>query len=305
MKQQIHPLLAVACIVVITAGLKAAASIANPLLLAALLAVSIMPLIMWQMKKGVSNGVAILLTVITVILAGTVLIVILGLSAARIAEKLPDYEARVADLLKGSMDYLAAKGVNLASLWQLDAFRPENLVKQAVSFLRGTLSAFGNAVVVLLLVVFLLIELTSLKIKTDQKTQQGFAWLIKFSGVGSDIRKYISITALTGLYTAVANVILLVILGVDFPILWGFLSFLFNFIPSIGFFISLLPPVLLGLIESGWGTALMVIIGFFVINAFVDNVVKPRLMGKSLDMLLFFGLIRPNFSDYSDPFELA
>ncbi|MEW6585214.1 MAG: AI-2E family transporter [Nitrospirota bacterium] len=294
MKQQIHPLVAIACLVVITAGMKAAASILNPVLLAMLLAVSIMPLIMWQTKKGVPNGVAIVLTIVIVILAGSGLTVVLGLSVARLAQKLPTYESQVTDLLKGFLDFLSAKGIDISNLRELEAFSPANLVKYAIRFLSGTISAFGNAVVVLFLVVFLLIEFTVLRAKHEKGLLPAASWIVKFGTLGDELRKYVSITALTGLYTATANVILLVILGVDFPIMWGFLSFLFNFIPSIGFFISLIPPVLLGLLESGAGTAIIVIIGFFLINAFVENVVKPRLMGKELDvsiLLIFVSLV--------------
>ncbi len=294
MKQQIHPLVALACLVVITAGMKASASILNPFLLALLLAVSIMPLIMWLQRKRVPSGLAIVITIIMVILAGLGLTAVLGLSVARLAQKLPTYELQIKDLLQEVFDFLSAKGIEISNLRELEAFSPENLVKYAVSFLKGTLSAFGNAIVVLLLVVFLLIDFIILRSKYDEGILPADSLLVKFSTLGGEVRKYISITALSGLYTAIANIILLIILGVDFPILWGFLSFLFNFIPNIGFFISLIPPVLLGLFESGVGTAVIVVVGFVVMNAIVENVVKPRLMGKELDMsilLIFLSLI--------------
>jgi predicted PurR-regulated permease PerM len=249
---------------------------------------------MWQQRKGIPRGLAIVITILIVALAGLVLTVVLGLSVARLAQKLPTYESQVTDLLKGFLDFLSAKGIDISNLRELAAFSPENLVKYAVRFLGETVSAFGNTVVVLLLVVFLLIEFTRLRAKQEKGLLPADSWIVKFSTLGGEVRKYVSLTALTGLYTAIANVILLVILGVDFPVLWGFLSFLFNFIPSIGFFISLIPPVLFGLLESGAGTAVIIIIGFFLINAFVDNIVKPRLMGKELDMsilLIFVSLI--------------
>jgi predicted PurR-regulated permease PerM len=294
MKQQIHPLVALACLVVITAGMKASASIVNPILLAMLLAVSVMPLIMWQQRKGVPDGLAVVFTIVIVILAGLGLTVMLGLSVARFTQKLPTYEAQVANLLHGFIDFLSAKGIQISNLKELGAFSPSNIVQYAVRFLGNTISAFGNAVVVLLLVVFFLIEFTAFRRNITDGVVPADTWLAKFSTLGGELRKYISITALTGLYTAVANIILLVILGVDFPILWGFLSFLFNFIPNIGFFISLAPPVLLGFIESGTGTAVIVLVGFVLINSFVENVIKPRLMGKELDMsilLIFISLL--------------
>lgn len=40
----------------------------------------------------------------------------------------------------------------------------------------------------------------------------------------------------------------------------------------------------LGLIESGWVTAVIVIAGFVIFNAIVDNVLQPRLMGQDLNL---------------------
>ncbi len=98
------------------------------------------------------------------------------------------------------------------------------------------------------------------------------------------MRKYLGIVSLIGLIVGVCNTILLLVLGVDFPILWGVLSFLLNFVPSFGFIISLAPPALLALLQFGWSKALIVVIGFFLINSFTDNVIKPRFMQKGLEV---------------------
>ena len=42
------------------------------------------------------------------------------------------------------------------------------------------------------------------------------------------------------------------LLGVPLPLVWGFFSFLTNFIPNIGFVIGIIPPALLALLDSGW-----------------------------------------------------
>ena len=97
-----------------------------------------------------------------------------------------------------------------------------------------------------------------------------------------------------GLMTAVADVILLVILGVDFPLLWGVFSFLFNFIPVIGGLLAMLPPFGFALLEFGWTKALIVVIGFVLISSLVDNVLKPKLMRQGLDisiLVIFLSLL--------------
>ncbi len=98
---------------------------------------------------------------------------------------------------------------------------------------------------------------------------------------------------------AIANVLLLTILGVDFPITWGVLFFFLNFIPTLGFLLALIPPVIVAFIESGWKIALVVIIGYWVFNFVGDNIIKPRFMKRGLNIsflmiilsLIFWGWV--------------
>jgi predicted PurR-regulated permease PerM len=62
------------------------------------------------------------------------------------------------------------------------------------------------------------------------------------------------------------------------------LFFFLNFIPGVGFFIALVPPALLALLEHGWQRALIVVVGWWVCNLIGDNVIKPRFFVKGLDI---------------------
>ena len=83
-------------------------------------------------------------------------------------------------------------------------------------------------------------------------------------------------------------------LGVDFPILWGLLAFLLNYVPTIGSIIAAIPPVLLALVQLGLGPALGVAIGFVAINVIMGNAVEPRFMGRGLGLstlVVFLSLV--------------
>lgn len=62
------------------------------------------------------------------------------------------------------------------------------------------------------------------------------------------------------------------------------LSFLLNFIPSVGFIIALIPPFLLALVQFGFSKALIVIVAYLIINTITDNIISPRVMGQGLDL---------------------
>jgi len=80
------------------------------------------------------------------------------------------------------------------------------------------------------------------------------------------------------------NTVFLIILGVDFPVLWGLLAFLLGYIPSVGFWLALIPPAALAFLEFGATRALIVLIGYVVINGGVQNFIQPKLMGSGLNI---------------------
>ena len=86
---------------------------------------------------------------------------------------------------------------------------------------------------------------------------------------------------------ALANLVLLVVLGVNFPVIWCFLYFFLHFIPNLGFLISLVPPSLMALLMLGWKRALLVTGGLILTEMLGDYVVKPMLMRKGLHVSLF------------------
>jgi predicted PurR-regulated permease PerM len=138
--------------------------------------------------------------------------------------------------------------------------------------------------------VFILIEAAG-SIAKAQRGEEVHGIMAKYLLFGKEVRKYVSIVSLTGLIVAGGNTILLFALGVDYPVLWGVLSFMLNFVPSLGFLLSVLPPALLALIQFGWQKALVVFVGFFLINALSENVIKTRFMAKGLDVPLLLVML--------------
>jgi len=106
-----------------------------------------------------------------------------------------------------------------------------------------------------------------------------------------EVKRYVAIVGGTGLIQAIAMVILLQILGVDFAVTWGVLFFLLNFIPAVGFLLALIPPAIVGLLQSGWVTALLVAVGYWAINFVGDNILKPKFLKKGLDVSILVILL--------------
>ena len=293
-KLRIHPLLAVASIVVIVAGMREIASVLNIFLVALLLAVSISPILIWQIKKGMPKALSLAVTIFIVLVVAAGLTAVLGVAGNNMAQKAPEYQVRITALYKSLLDVLSERGIKLDDIKQLDVFSPDRVVNFGTGFIENLFSTFGNVFFVLILMIFILIEIADLTIKADSGEFDEDSWQRRFGYISTDLKKYVSINAVVGLLAAVCDFILLIILGIDFAVIWAFLAFFFSFIPNIGFFLSVIPPAMIALLEFGWIHCVIVVVGYVVINLIIDNIIKPKYLGKEFDMsvlLVFLSLL--------------
>src|SRR5262249_30702283 len=274
-------LLGGACVVIIVAGLRAAAELVGFVLFAGLLATCISPLVEELVRRGMTRAFALAITILVVMVGGLVLATVLGASVVRLAQALPTYEARLHEMSAALQSRLAHFGINTADALTREILNSQRAIALATVLLGGIVNTTSTALFLFILVALMLAELASYEARIGDA---GTGIIARLFQVRRDVRKLVSLTALMGLITAVANVLLLVILGVDFPVMWGVLSFLFNFIPAIGGVLAILPPFVLALLEFGWTRALIVVIGFVLINNLIDMVLKPKLMQRGLDI---------------------
>jgi AI-2 transport protein TqsA len=98
----------------------------------------------------------------------------------------------------------------------------------------------------------------------------------------SEVRRYMNLLTVVNLLVAVGDTVFLMLIGIDFAVLWGILAFMMGYIPSIGWWISLIPPFLIAWAQYGIQKALLVLVAYVLINGGVQNIVQPRMMGKGL-----------------------
>jgi predicted PurR-regulated permease PerM len=273
-----------ASLVIVVAGLKLAAPIVDLVLISFLLAFSISPIQNWLIRRKFSKGLAVIVTVLLILVGGSGLVSILAVSLAGLIGKLPEYQARLTSLWNAVTAFFIERGFNLTSLLSLKEFDPSRVVPVAGKMLEAILQGLSSSLFVVIIMVLVLIELASLQYHNfrDKSGRTGFH--SRVNRVVEDVGKYISITGWNGLINAVANYLLLLVLGVDFALTWAVISFFFNFIPNIGIVMALLPPAVIALLKFGWVRALLVVAGYEVLNFICESVIKPRTMKARLNI---------------------
>ena len=108
------------------------------------------------------------------------------------------------------------------------------------------------------------------------------------------LQKYLAMKTLTSLATGLLAGLWVWLLGVDFPVFWGLIAFLFNYVPNIGSFVAAVPAVLMAIVQYGGATGLLVAAGYVVINITIGGVIEPNFMGDSVGLsplVVFMSLV--------------
>lgn len=273
-----------ASLVILIAGLKSASNIVTLFLLAILItAISLAPFD-WLKKKGASDAVAMLAVLFGLWAITTGLFVLLGSSLTSFLSTLPTYQVKIEGIWSSMQQVLVEYGLIEENFDALEQVNPGQALTLAGNVFSGFSSMLSNSLLIVLVFVFMLMEVSSFKHKLAIISPDSLGSMDK---VVSSLKKYFGIKTLTSLATGIMVSIGLALLGVDFPILWGALAFLLNFIPNIGSIIAAVPAVLLAFLQLPIGYGIGTIVLFFAVNFFIGNVVEPKLMGKSLGLSSF------------------
>jgi AI-2 transport protein TqsA len=270
---------------IIIFGMKMSSSILSPILLAAIVGVSVASATGWLKRKGVPDWLALLITITLVFLGVVGLLALIGISVGHLVTTLPQYEDNLQGQIEGLQTALANVGLGdrplHALLGKLDAGK---ILSFFGSVLGGVLSSLSSLVIMLMVLIFLLLAGPGFDTKLRLGFPAGNPTLTCFRDLAGDLREYVSITTWINFLVGLVNTVLLLLLGVDYAVLWGLLSFLMGYIPSVGFWIALVPPFLLAFLEFGAVKALIVLVGYIVINGGVQNFLEPRMMGMGLNL---------------------
>ncbi len=121
------------------------------------------------------------------------------------------------------------------------------------------------------------------------------------SAISEQVSQYLGTLALISFVTGVCAWLVLTILGVRLAAGWGVLTFLLNFIPTVGSIIATIPPVVMAVIQFSPGLfrPFLVLVLLTAIQLAIGNVITPKVMGDKLGVspvmillsLLLWGMI--------------
>jgi predicted PurR-regulated permease PerM len=290
-----------AATMVVVAGLQYGSEIILPLLFAVFLSIIAMPAVTALKKVGLPNSLAIALVVLTV--AGALFGASAGVAGTlkSFSAALPRYEQPLQQLVQDALTAAKDWGVVVESRDLGEYLSPNALMGMVGQTVNAVVSLLARALIVTVTMTFILLEASELTHKLRVAFGDGAegGLVTALSDAGVQVQRYLLIKTLVSAATGLLAGLLCHALDVDFPLMWGTVAFLLNYIPSIGSIVAAFPPLLLAMIQHGPVTALLVLLGYVGINVSLGNLLEPRLLGRSLGLsplvvfvsLLFWGWV--------------
>lgn len=277
-------LIGLAAFIIVVAGMRAAQDMIVPFLLAVFIAIISTPLLTDLQKRGLPTALALFVAIFAVLAVVVGIASLVGGSLEGFSRELPVYQEKLTRQTSRLVNWLSQIGIGVSKETFQEYLNPGAAMVLASGMLKGLGGVLTNAFLILLTVIFILLEVSTFSGKLRMALGSPESSLEHFRLMLDNVKRYMGIKTLTSALTGLLTGAALLMMNVDFAVLWGFLAFLFNFIPNIGSIIAAVPAVLIALLQLGPGAALIVAIIYLVVNTLVGSILEPRLMGHRLGL---------------------
>ena len=281
-------------LVIILTGIRFAADIIVPFILALFIAVVLSPLVQRMVKLRVPRVLAISLLVIIIVMAMVLLLAYLGTSLNELARTLPQYRSSLVIPLKNLEPWLVRLGIGVSVDEMVKYIDPNAAMTLITNLLAQLTNAMSSIFLLLLTVVFMLLEVPQLPTKFQQIMVRPVEGMAAIQRAIDSVSHYLVLKTAISLVTGLVVWGMLSALDVRFAFIWGLLAFALNYIPNIGSVLAAIPPIIQVLAFGGLYDALVVLAGYLIINLVFGNILEPRIMGRGLGLstlVVFLSLI--------------
>ncbi|QWT24130.1 AI-2E family transporter [Subtercola sp. PAMC28395] len=288
-------LVGLAAVVVAAAGISAISQILAPVLLTLILTICANPVRTWLQKRGVPQGLATgsVILVVFALLAGFVYTLVIAF--AQFVSMLPNYSSQFTAMGASIGSWLESIGIGAEQVQQAAAgFNPANILNFFSGLLGSVFGITAGLVIVLTMLILMSADAAYTPTLMRQLSERQPYFVAALGEYTSNVRRYMVVTTVLGVAQGVLNALALWIMGVPAALLWGILAFLCSFIPNIGYFFAIIPPIVFGYLVGGWPTVIAVVVVYGVINAVVQSIIQPRVVGNAVSLsqtITFFSVL--------------
>lgn len=196
-------------------------------------------------------------------------------------------EAYQANLLNAMHELNELVGVDLAA-HMISYVKDSDFTEFISMMIDTTTTLFGDAFLILIYLIFLLVEETIFDRKmaafypNEKEREKKFSLLNKMD---KNIGRYLLLKTFVSFITGMLSYLVLLMFGIDSPFFWAMMIFVLNYIPTVGSLIATLFPAFFAILQFGeLAPFVYVLVSVGVIQVIVGNIIEPKMMGNSLNM---------------------
>lgn len=278
--------LTLATLSITAVGVYFARSMVGPAFFALTLVITVRPLHTWMVRHQVPKLLAATATMTLIVVFILSLFVAMGVAIAQFVDALPDSSAKFQSLWDEGVKHLETMGVSQETLIeQLSKVVDASKVASLAQSVLGQVSNAGSMLLVLFLSIFFLtIDTMTISSRAAALAQVKPGLYDSLSRFSAAVRSYWAVSTIFGLIVAVFDTAVLMLLDVPMAVTWGVFSFITNYIPNLGFVIGVIPPAVLGLVNSGPWTAVWVVVAYSVLNFVIQSLIQPKFTGDAVGL---------------------
>ncbi len=276
-------LLAITTGILVIAALKLSYHVTVPFLVAVFLMTLAWPF-QARLERRIPRWLALLVTMLAVFAIFGLIGWAFVYSANRIAERAPELSERLTRLTADVSEWARARNLPIPSGTGLGSNRLAPFLGAIASALYSTA---GTLALVVAFLVLGLLEVRDFDKKVTWRLKRGLGEGVHIAAVtiASRIRRYLVALSITSAISGLATGVFAMAMGLELAVMWGFIAFILNYVPTLGPFVAILPPTAFALLQfEGPGRPALVFLGVGAIQFFVGNFLDPKIEGKILSL---------------------
>ena len=293
-------------IVLVLFVLKATSEVMIPVAFALFLFAFVNPLMEKLSKFKIPNAISIILIMLFVVSIFLVVGYFMGIMVNLLIAKLPYYAERVkaVDILLSQyvIKYIDDVPRNFSIIGSLNVDWYSLLMGWLTSISSRVLSLLSDVMIILITLMFLLFERSTFmpKVSVALDNDKGQKLSSLLGKINKQIAKYLSFKTIISLATGLCFYLTALVTGLDFALLWGFLAFVLNFIPTIGSIVVTGLTIFMAIIQftPDWIMIVYVAVLTISIEMVLGNIIDPRIQGVQLNISPLMILISLSFWGY-------
>lgn len=283
-----------ASFVVIMAGIKMASEIVVILFLAIFISSILSSVLNILQTNKVPKFLSYLLLLFLVVIISFLFAYVVNISLKDFLTNIPNYEEKLKNIILNSIHLAQDYGFKIDKTKLSEALSFSSFFGLTTNIIGSVSTFLSKLLLVVIGVAFILSESKSFQTKLKVIFRNDVKQLEHFNLFSSNIQKYFVVKTFTSFLTGFIITLILVFFEVDYPILWGVIAMLFNFVPVVGSIIAAIPAIILAFMNLDIVSVTWIILFYMLINISISNILEPRLMGKELGLsplVIFFSLI--------------